>query len=30
MNSKHLQHLYWRAGFSLLPHQVQQYSKHTL
>ncbi len=30
MNSKHLQHLYWRAGFGILPNKVRQYSKSTL
>lgn len=24
MNAKHLQHLYWRAGFGILPRQLQQ------
>ena len=30
MNSKHIQHLYWRAGFGILPHEIRMLSKSSL
>jgi uncharacterized protein (DUF1800 family) len=30
MNSKHLQHLYWRAGFGILPNDIRMLSKNSL
>ena len=29
MNTKHIQHLYWRAGFGILPEQLKMFSKNS-